>query len=136
MTKKQILLVQQSWKIFRAISPEFLGDVFYSKLFVELPLVKKLFVHSMVPQYQKLIDMLSLIVGRLDQLEILTEDIRQMAKRHVTYGVKRSHYKAVGEALLWTLEQGLGVDWSEELKEAWSLCYGAIAGQMMEASNY
>jgi hypothetical protein len=32
-----------------------------------------------------------------------------LAKRHVDYGVKAADYTPVGAALLWTLEQGLGL---------------------------
>lgn len=50
------------------------------------------------------------------------EDIVAMFKSHVSYGVKDSHYKMVGEALLWTLKQGLAKEWTKDLAEAWSVC--------------
>lgn len=136
MTAKQILMVQRSWKLFRNVEPVYIGEVFYNKLFLEVPAVKRLFKQPMTGQYKKLIDMLSVIVGRLDRLEELSDDIRQMAKRHVDYGVKESHYKAVGIALLWTLERGLGNDWNNEVKEAWATCYKLLADTMIEAAGY
>jgi hemoglobin-like flavoprotein len=80
--------------------------------------------------------MLSVIVGRLDNLEELTEEIKQLAIRHVQYGVKEQHYKAVGAALLWTLQQGLGKDWDEEVKEAWASCFNILSSTMINASGY
>lgn len=136
MTIQQITLVQKSWKLFRGIKPEILGDLFYSKLFTDMPVTKRLFKTPMTGQYTKLIDMISIIVGRLHQIDEVTGDIREMAKRHVGYGVKSGHYKAVGDALLWTLEQGLGRDWNEEIKEAWTKCYKLLADTMIEASEY
>lgn len=76
----------------------------------DAPALRKMFPHEMNEQYQKLIEMLNAIVGRLDKLEQLSEEIEAMAKRHVDYGVRPSHYKLVGDALLWTLEKGLGDD--------------------------
>ena len=135
MTQKQIFLVQQTWKIFRKIRPEIIGDVFYSKLFVEMPALEKLFVNPLSNQYKKLIDMISLVVGRLHNFDEITNDIRELAKRHVGYGVKPAHYKLVGEALLWTLQQGLGKDWNEEVKEAWEQCYKIMSDTMIEAAK-
>jgi hemoglobin-like flavoprotein len=80
--------------------------------------------------------MLSVIVSRLNNLDEVTADIEQMAKRHAGYGVKAAHYKIVGDCLLWTLEQGLGADWNEEVKEAWADCYTILACTMIEASGY
>ncbi|HET6721807.1 MAG TPA: hypothetical protein VFH07_03615, partial [Chitinophagaceae bacterium] len=77
MTTEQILLVKKSWSIFREIDPVLVGDVFYSKLFFDMPYLEKLFHTPKEEQSRKLIEMLSVIVGRLDRLEELTEEIRQ-----------------------------------------------------------
>lgn len=134
MTKEEIILIKRTWKLFREINPVVVGDTFYSKLFLDNPSVRKMFPKEMNQQYQKLIDMLSTVVGRLDNLDELSSDIAAMAQRHVTYGVKPAQYKKVGEALLWTLEQGLGKDFTPEVKEAWTKCYTTLADTMIEAS--
>ena len=136
MTKEQILLVKKTWNIFREIDPVLVGDVFYSKLFFDMPYLEKLFHTPREEQSRKLIEMLSIIVGRLDTLEELTEEIKQLAIRHVQYGVKEQHYKAVGTALLWTLQQGLGKDWDEEVKEAWASCFNILSTTMINASGH
>jgi hemoglobin-like flavoprotein len=136
MTKEQILLVKKTWSIFREIDPVLVGDVFYSKLFFDMPYLESLFHTSKEEQSKKLVEMLSVIVGRLENLEELTEEIKQLAIRHVQYGVKEHHYKAVGTALLWTLQQGLGRDWNEEVKEAWSTCFQTLSTTMINASGY
>lgn len=136
MTTEQILLVKKSWSIFREIDPVLVGDVFYSKLFFDMPYLEKLFHTPKEAQSRKLIEMLSVIVGRLDRLEELTEEIKQLAIRHVQYGVKEQHYKAVGAALLWTLRQGLGNDWNEKVNEAWAACFQILSETMINASGY
>ena len=134
MTKEEIILIKRTWKLFREINPTVVGDTFYSKLFLDNPSVRKMFPKEMNQQYQKLIDMLSTIVGRLDNLEELSGDIAAMGQRHVAYGVKPAQYQKVGEALLWTLEQGLGKDFTPEVKEAWAKCYTTLADAMINAS--
>ena len=134
MTKEEIILIKRTWKLFREINPVVVGDTFYSKLFLDNPSVRKMFPKEMNQQYQKLIDMLSTVVGRLDNLDELSSDIAAMAQRHVAYGVKPAQYKKVGEALLWTLEQGLGNDYTPEVKEAWTACYFLLAETMIQAA--
>jgi len=136
MTEDQILVVKKTWKIFREIDPVLIGDVFYSKLFVDLPEVKHLFKIPRAEQSKKLVEMISVIVGRLDRLDELTEEIKQLAIRHVGYGVKVAHYKAVGEALLWTLRQGMGRDWNKEVESAWQACYKILSDTMIRAAGY
>jgi hemoglobin-like flavoprotein len=135
MTQEQILLVKKSWRLFRNIDPAIVGDLFYSKLFADNPSVKKMFPTDMRLQYVKLIDMLSSIVSRLEQLDTVSEEIAAMARRHVKYGVRPAHYKLVGKALMWTLEKGLGNDWNDDLKEAWHNCYSLLSTTMIEAAE-
>lgn len=39
------------------------------------------------------------------------------------------------EALLWTLGQVLGEDFTPEVKEAWTICYDELAGEMKRAAG-
>ncbi len=117
------------------IDPVMVGGLFYDKLFHEFPEVEKLFTNSREEQAKKLIEMVNIVVMRLDRLAELTEDIRQLAKRHVQYGVVPKHYEQVGEALLWTLEKGLGSDWNPELAEAWTECYTTLSSTMISSTE-
>ena len=135
MTKEEIILIKRTWKLFREIDPVVVGDTFYSKLFIDNPSVRKMFPKDMNLQYQKIIDMLSTVVGRLNHLEDISGEIAAMGRRHVSYGVKPAQYQKVGEALLWTLQQGLGSDFTPEVKQAWSKCYNTLANAMISASE-
>lgn len=133
MTEEEVRLIKKTWKLVRAIDPAMVGDLFYSKLFNDHPALRNMFPDKMDEQYRKLMDMLSLVVARLDKLDELTNDISEMARRHVGYGVRPAHYKMVGSALLWTLQQGLGKDWTPEVREAWIKCYNTLADVMINA---
>ncbi len=130
MTERQIALVKKSWKILSKINPVLVGDVFYSKLFLDNPQLKSMFQETRSEQAKKLVDMLNTIVTSLDRMEDLKEDIRQLAVRHKEYGVTSSHYSKVADALLWTLERGLGRDFDLEVQQAWMQCYTELADAM------
>lgn len=133
MTQEQIVLVKNSWKIFRSVDAAVIADVFYSKLFLDNPKLRHLFPSSMEQQYKKLVDMLCVIISRIDKLDEITKDIKAIALKHQQYGVKPHHYRLVGNALLWTLERGLGNYWNDELKAAWLAFYTALAEAMIDS---
>jgi hemoglobin-like flavoprotein len=134
MNTKQIVLVQDSFALVAKIPAETVGELFYNQLFEISPEVRQLFSKTAMPeQSRKLISMLGYIVGKLDKLESIIEEVARLAQRHVKYGVTPQQYQPVGEALLWTLEKGLGTNWNEELSEAWTLCYITLSGAMIEA---
>lgn len=132
MTNQQLILVKQSWKLLREIDPALLGDVFYGRLFITYPTLRSMFRGSMASQYQKFVDMLSLIVARLDRPDAVAQEIGSLARSHEGYGVKPEHYGPVREALLWTLERGLGNDWNNGVQQAWEACYDSITQAMLE----
>ena len=135
MTPQQIALVKNSWIIFQSVNPMLVGDVFYSKLFLAVPALRSMFSTPRHEQSKKLVEMLNVIVGRLDKPEEVSKDIAELAVRHVGYGVRPEHYQVTGAALLWTLEQGLGKDWTPAVADAWQTCYAQLAGTMIEAAQ-
>ena len=49
----------------------------------------------------------------------------------MSYGVKAADYEPVGEALLWTLERGLGAQWTPQLAAAWGTAYAVLSEFMI-----
>ena len=135
MTDQEISIIKNSWNHILKADPHLIGHVFYTRLFLQMPSLRAMFKDDMKEQYQKLIDMLHLIVSRLDKIEEMNEEITQLAIRHVEYGVKPSHYKVVGDALLWTLAKGLGDNWTEEMVTAWTKCYNYLSDTMIAAAD-
>ena len=135
MTAQQIELVKKSWRVFRQLDPVIIGDLFYEKLFTDQPSFEKMFKTERSQQSRKLIDMLTIMVGRIHNFDSIGREISQLGARHVRYGVKPEHYAAVGKALIWTLRQGLGKDWTEELEKAWLALYARVSQVMLEGSK-
>lgn len=132
MTKQQVQLVKQSWKLLREVNPILLGDVFYGRLFFKYPFLRPLFKGPMDAQYRKFVDMLSFIVARIDLPDTLGPEIVALARSHRGYGVQPSHYEDVKDALLCTLEGGLGNDWNDAVKQAWESCYDVLTQLMLQ----
>ena len=135
MNPQQIALVKHTWKLLRKVDPVLLGDVFYTKLFTDAPQTRSLFTTPRDVQSRKLIDMINIIVGRLDQFESIQSEIIALGERHVQYGAKPHHYIAVGNALIWTLKQGLGKDWNANVEDAWKACYAILSQSMQQGSK-
>jgi len=133
MTPQQISLIQASWAAVVPIQDTAAG-LFYQRLFALDPSVRPMFKGDMRAQGKKLMQALGFIVNSLTQLDELVPVAQDMARRHVGYGVQAAHYDTVGAALLWTLEQGLGSAFSDEVKTAWATAYGTLSQVMKDAA--
>lgn len=129
MNAVQITLVRSTWSKIRPIS-ETAAKLFYDRLFELDPSVKPLFKSSVDEQGRKLMQLIDVAVDRLSRPETLVSELRDLGRRHVAYGVEDRHYDIVGAALLWTLEQGLGEDFTPEARQAWTEAYVLLAGTM------
>jgi hemoglobin-like flavoprotein len=118
-----------------AVMPEVAGALFYERLFATNPSFRPLFKNDMRIQGVKLMVMLAVVVYNLPEPGRVSPAIRDLAVRHVEYGVKVADYQALREALLWTLEQALGQDLTPAVREAWTACYDELAGEMKEAAG-
>lgn len=113
------------------IHAEEAGEFFYQKLFELDPTLYPLFKDDIKLQSRKLIDMITLMVARLQKLEDIRPEIEELGRRHVFYGSQPEHYQTVGKALLWTLEEKLETRWNNEMQEAWTDVYLLFANTML-----
>jgi len=129
MTPKQKQLVQSSFEQVRPIA-DVAATLFYGRLFDLDPNLERLFKGDLHTQGRMLFQVMSVVVGGLDDLDELAPSIQALGKRHAGYGVEDHHYKTVGAALLWTLERGLGSAFTVEVKAAWSALYQLLEQTM------
>jgi nitric oxide dioxygenase len=130
MTPAQVKLIQDSFAKVAPISEQ-AAVLFYGRLFEIAPEVKPLFRGDMTEQGRKLMATLAVVVNGLANLEAILPAASALARRHIAYGVKSGHYTPVGEALLWTLERGLGAQWTQELAAAWAAAYTTLSQYMI-----
>ena len=133
MTPHEIKLVQDS---FAKVAPvaEKAAEMFYARLFGLDPSVKRLFKSDMTEQGKRLMAMISVAAKGLDHIEDLVPAVQDLGRRHAGYGVQQDHYATVGVALLGTLEEALGDEFTSEVKEAWSSVYEILATTIIDAA--
>jgi hemoglobin-like flavoprotein len=133
MTNEQIKLVQDS---FRKVAPiaETAAQLFYARLFELDPDLELLFKGNLSEQGRKLMQMLGVAVSSLDRMDQLLPVVRSLGTRHVSYGVRDKDYDTVGQALLWTLQKGLGEAFTPDVEAAWSNVYTTLASEMQTGS--
>jgi hemoglobin-like flavoprotein len=134
MTPDQINAIQESFAKVVPISEQ-AAMLFYDRLFEIAPALKPLFRGDMTEQGRKLMATLGVVVNGLANLESVLPAASALAKRHVDYGVEAADYAPVGAALLWTLERGLGEQWTPPLAAAWTEAY-TILSDFMIAEAY
>ena len=130
MTPDQVKLVQQSFSKVAPISEQ-AAVIFYNRLFEVAPAVRAMFPTDMSDQRKKLMSTLAAVVSGLSNLESILPAASALATRHVAYGAKAEHYPVVGGALLWTLEKGLGADWTPQVAAAWTAAYTTLSNFMI-----
>ena len=134
MTPQQVSLVRSS---FAKVAPiaDSAAKLFYSRLFELDPTLRPLFKSNLETQGNKLMTMIGGAVNLLDQPEALIPVVQSLGRRHVGYGVENHQYETVGAALLWTLEKGLGADFTVDVKQAWAATYEVLSNTMKAAAN-
>jgi len=132
MTPQHIQLVQESWQHVQPIA-EKAAELFYARLFALDPSLRPLFKAEMTSQRAKLMAAIGMVVAGLTRLEKIVPTVRALGARHAAYGVQPEHFETVGEALLWTLEAGLGERFTADVRDAWSEAYAVLSGTMKQA---
>jgi hemoglobin-like flavoprotein len=130
MTPEQVKSVQDSFAKIASLS-DAAAEILYERLFMIAPGTRALFPGDMTEQRAKLMATLAAVVNGLGDLESILPAASALAKRHVAYGVTEAHYGTVGDALLWTLERGLGAGWTPGVAAAWTQAYATLSGFMI-----
>lgn len=130
ITEAQVALVQSSFVHVLPIS-DAAGELLYGRIFTLAPGARALFDDDITPQARRLMTAVKAAVDGLGDLEQIAPFLVKLGARHVRYGVRPEHFEVVGEALMWTLEQGLGDLLTPEVREAWIAAWGVIVDAMM-----
>ena len=135
ITAAQIELVKDTWAKVVPIA-DTAAKQFYDRLFETNPQMAPMFDGTNLPeQRRKLMKAINMAVISLERFETMVPVIRNLGYNHVFYGVKERHYGQVGATLLWTLETGLGDEWSNEAATAWAIAYQMIVDVMIKGAR-
>ena len=104
--------------------------MFYRNLFSLAPSLRSLFQTSIELQSRKLMEALSYTIATFEQPNALLPVLEALGRRHVTYGVRDEHYEIVIQAMLQTLAEMLGAEFSTKDRNAWEEALSFVAGVM------
>ncbi|WP_217434954.1 globin domain-containing protein [Marinifaba aquimaris] len=110
--------------------------MFYNRLFEIDPSTRQLFSSDIDEQGKKLMTVLTTVVRGLKRIDQLQQTVWQLGRRHAVYKVTDKHHSSVAQALLWTLEQGLGTAFDKQTRQAWTDAYTLQANVMREGANH
>ena len=133
-TAKDLTLVRDSFDRVVPIAGV-AADLFYDRLFYLAPSLRRMFPTDMRDQKRKLMVMIATSVQGLHDLDTLVPQVKALGARHAGYGVEWWQYQVVGEALIWTLERGLGNAFTPEVQAAWTRVYGLLAVTMQDGAR-
>lgn len=133
LTDDEIASIKYNWsqllKQKRAVR-----KTYYDKLFSEDPEFPSLFRDSFL-EIDALPDLMQYIY---DNMHLFSENevkIKGLGLKHKTFGVKPKYYPLAKNALLDTLREYLGDDFSEVSQEAWSQLFDLMSDLMIKGSK-
>jgi hemoglobin-like flavoprotein len=132
MTSPQIKLVQTSWARI-APSADQVAVLFYDRLFEIAPETESLFPPDRFELGKTLMQMLGVVIKGLPNIGDLPLALQQISEKHADTAILLAHDGAAREALLWTLHQGLGDDFTSDLEQAWRNVFAVLAATMTES---
>ena len=135
MTPDPVRLIRVSWHQI-STRRELTAVMFYGRLFELEPDLRETFRDTdLHRQRAKFIAMVDLLVRFADQPDDLIREAAQLGRRHATLNLSSRNYEVAGEALLWTLERSLGLDFTPATRAAWTELYALVASVMRRVSG-
>lgn len=142
MTPSQLRLLQASFVKIEPVAAD-VSAKFYARLFENVPETHDLFPQDMTVQHAKFMrviselvnlhlrSLISLPVTSQGNSEAAMPGIRELGRRHKDFGVKPEHFAPMRQALMETLAETLGEDFSPAVREAWEAAYDVLAKVML-----
>jgi hemoglobin-like flavoprotein len=127
---ESIAQVRASWSQVQP-SRSAAAALLYRHLFDDAPELRALFRGDLQQQGDRLMQMMDWLVDRLDDPPTLLAALADLGRRHAGYGVQASHYDRVGAALLRTLAEALGAQFTSATERAWTELYQVMSDAMI-----
>ncbi|HEU4326052.1 MAG TPA: globin family protein [Roseiflexaceae bacterium] len=135
MTPEQIDLIEESFDEIYPRRYDEVASLFYERLFVLDPSLRRLFPKDMHDQRRKLMMTFNIAVHGLRHPPSIIGALHELGRVHVVARVEPHHYDTVGQALLDTLHRVMGDLFTPEVEAAWRAAYALIATTMLEGAG-
>ena len=104
---------------------------FYDALFRHAPQLRQMFRDDLTGQGMKFMTTLDVIVQKLDDEDQIAEQYTGLGKSHATMRVQAADFAPMEEALIETMQNALGDDFTSELEHAWRRAYAVVSSNMI-----
>jgi hemoglobin-like flavoprotein len=131
---EDIALVRENFSVMESQSA-ISSLVFYRNLFTLDPSLRPLFHTNIEVQGRKLMEALDFTVVTLENPAGLVPVLESMGRRHLSYGTRNEHYETVTTAMLKTLREILGTQFTPQAEAAWTAALGFITGAMIRGAD-
>ncbi len=112
------------------------STAFYDNLFTLAPELRTMFRSDLAGQGMRFMSTLATIADLLAEPEALGPELDDLAAAHAGLGVKAAHFVPMRSALMVTLGEVLGPDFTPELQSAWHAAFDHFAQQMIARGNF
>lgn len=130
LSKRQVAMIRESFHRLRErLEPA--SVYFYEALFRLDPSLRTMFRDDLAGQGMKFMTTLGIVIENLDHPEALGERFAELGRGHALIGVKAAHFAPMGEALIETLRNELGGEFTPELEEAWRAAYAELSERVI-----
>jgi hemoglobin-like flavoprotein len=145
LDERDIELVQQTFAEVAKLGVETVGIILFTNIFEIAPGAKPLFKFegddvSKSPKMKKhganVVTTVATAVSLLRDLGTLVPVLQGLGLRHVGYAVIPAHYDIVGQALIKSLQMGLGENMTPAVTNAYLKVYTVVKDTMVAAGNY
>ncbi|MCU9848687.1 globin domain-containing protein [Defluviimonas sp. WL0024] len=130
VTARQSAMIRESFHRLRErLEPA--SVYFYEALFRRDPSLRAMFRDDLAGQGMKFMTTLGIVIENLESPEALGERFAELGRGHALIGVKAAHFAPMGEALIETLRNELGGEFTPELEEAWRAAYAELSERVI-----
>lgn len=129
LEESEIQLIKDSWNVISK-SKKSVRNTFYSLMFEVDPNLESLFRESFLA-WDSLPDSFEFMYKHMENLENVTEEIKRLGLKHKTFGVKPKNFPTGKDALVKTIEQYMGPEYTEEIGSAWAKLFDYMTHYMI-----
>lgn len=134
MTEDQIRMVRESFAQATGRRKDF-AEFFYACLFDLSPAMRDLFKGDIESQAMRFIEMVAAVVNSMTTQQAVSRALEMLGASHRHAAIETHHYGPFGQALIWSLAQTLGDDFTPQIRAAWEDWYELVAQTMAAASR-
>lgn len=110
-------------------------NLFYANLFRVAPSVRPMFPEDMFAQSTKLWESVVTVVEALDNLDRIAPTLRDLGRRHVSYGAEPAHYDLVAATLITTIGSMSSEIWTPAHETAWTKALESVCAMMIAGAD-